>query len=163
MQDKLTLDNIEEYALKLMSRHLKSSWKFQWSDRMTSSFGFCYMNKRIQLSTKYTKLNLKFFHIVKDIILHEIAHAIQVERQGILTHNAEWKNICIDIGAKPESRFSIYDITCPSKKYALRNAVTGKVYEYHKEHIEDSLDEYILNFIEEPKLPNKFEYVWCGE
>jgi predicted SprT family Zn-dependent metalloprotease len=130
---------------------------------MTSSFGYCYFNKKIKLSTKYTNLNSKFFHIVKDIILHEIAHAIQVDRQGILTHNSDWKKFCIEIGAKPSAKFSIYDITCPSKQYALRNAVTGKVYEYHKNHIEDSLEDYIINFIEEPKLPNKFEYVWCGD
>jgi predicted SprT family Zn-dependent metalloprotease len=160
---KPTLDDIEHYALSQIKKHLKHNWAFRWSDKMTSAFGYCYPNKIIQLSSKFTLLNINFFHIVKDTILHEIAHAIQLERQGILGHNKDWKKICMDIGAKPLTTFSRYDVTCPDELYALRNSVTGKVYEYHKEHIQNSLEEYTTNFIEEPLLPNRFEYVWCGK
>ena len=162
-QRMLTLKEIETYAKCQMTRHLNKPWAFEWSDKMTTSFGMCYYGLIIRLSRKYTLLNNKFFPIIKDVILHEIAHAIQLERQGYLSHNSDWKKCCLEIGARPEARFSTFDVTCPCPKWALRNAISGKVYEYHKQELNMPLEDYTQFFIDEPKLPNKFEMVWCGD
>lgn len=158
----LSFAEIEKFALYKINQHLSSEWRFEFSEKMTSAFGYCYSNKVIRLSTIYTKLNIKFFHLIKDIILHEIAHAMQYEKQGIMTHDKNWKKHCIKIGAIPSSRFSIFDVTCPLNKWAIRNSVCGKVYEYHNTKPTIPVEEYGEMFIEEPEYPNQFELVWCG-
>lgn len=159
----LSFAEIEKFALYKIKQHLSSEWRFEFSDKMTNAFGYCYSTKVIRLSSIYTKLNIKFFHLIKDIILHEIAHGMQYEKEGIISHNKNWKKHCIEIGAIPKTRFSAYDVTCPCDKWAFRNSVCGKVYEYHEEKPDIPVDEYGEIFIDEMEYPNKFELVWCGK
>jgi predicted SprT family Zn-dependent metalloprotease len=55
-------------------------------------------------------------------MLHEIAHAIDVEIRGMSDHSYVWKSIASSVGARPEgttdveinSNNSKYSITCPN-------------------------------------------------
>ncbi len=156
---QLTLEDIEAYAYSQFKKYLNFDWKFAWNERFESTFGQCRSDMTIVLSKRYTLLNINYFHIIRDIILHEIAHAVQFEREGKLSHDKEWKNICKQIGAKPNRQFSIYEVTCPSQKFALRDAIRGIIYEYHDKRVEDYQKYADENFLVDSKL----DYIWCGK
>lgn len=151
----LTFDEIEQFALVKMKNYLKRDWRFEFSEKMENSFGLCYSSKIIRLSSKYIRLNLNFFHIIKDVILHEIAHAIQFEKQGYLSHDKHWKLICSQIGAKPRRLYTPKDLTCPCELWALRDAITGEVLGYSKEDLRSVAEEFTDSEI-------RLESVWCG-
>jgi len=75
-------------------------WRFSFNNS-GRHLGLCkYFNKMIQLSKKWV-INLKEDEI-KDTILHEIAHAIVGPFKG---HGKEWKQVCVQIGARPTAKF----------------------------------------------------------
>lgn len=60
-----------------------------------------------RVSTKTISLTLGFVvaneePIVRNTILHEIAHAITWEINGTCKHDALWKAVCVKIGCEPE-------------------------------------------------------------
>ena len=170
MQIDFTPEECEAYAKHMMAKHLKVDWKFIWSNRMTNAFGICASNKVIKLSRKYFNLNKSFPAIVRDIILHEIAHAMQLEEMGYLSHDKHWKNYCLRIGAEPIRCFSTLDVTKPCAAFALRNTLNGKVIKYIQKHQKISITSFLHqtnNYIKEVESRYEnavsFELVWCGE
>jgi len=164
MKGEYTEAECEVYANHIIKKHLKSIWKFQWSNKMSSAFGYCYSNKVIRLSRKYFNLNKSFPSIVRNIILHEVAHAMQLEKMGYMSHDKHWKNYCSDIGAIPKAKFSPNDITVPCRAFAIRNTINGKVPIYFhptKPTIRESLDEVVQLLEKHGK--SGYEIVWCGD
>jgi hypothetical protein len=83
----LAIDLIIEYGL------FDKGWDFQF-DRAKRRFGCCnYTKKRITLSEPLTKLRTE--QMVRNTILHEIAHALVGHEHG---HNKVWKAKAIEIG-----------------------------------------------------------------
>lgn len=106
-------------ACSLVSQHLPNDWKFDWNNRK-SALGVCnYRKKTIFLSTYF--LNRIPDEEIEDTILHEIAHALAGICYGATGHGKEWKQICREIGAKPQRCHSgevknhtyRYTIKCP--------------------------------------------------
>jgi predicted SprT family Zn-dependent metalloprotease len=102
----MELIKAENLARKLMNENNLYGWGFAFS-RGRRALGLCRikssglnLNKTIQLS-KYMVLKLDDSEI-KDTILHEIAHAIQWDKSGYLSHDNEWKEILISIGGSGE-------------------------------------------------------------
>ena len=62
------------------------------------------MIKEIGITKKLANINT--FEESQDVILHEIAHALVGRGHG---HNEEWRNKCIEIGAKPEQYYQPED------------------------------------------------------
>lgn len=79
--------------------HFKlDGWKFSWNNAKTIC-GLCkYKTKEIQLSKNLILLNDNEDEI-KNIILHEIAHALVPKGNG---HNFVWRIKCHEIGCKAE-------------------------------------------------------------
>lgn len=104
--EQLAIDLINQFGL---------DFKFKWI-RSNNYCGKCsYKKKEIQLSKSITELNNE--EIVKDTILHEIAHALIGPNHG---HNFVWKEKAIEIGCsgtRTASSFTIipyiYDLVCP--------------------------------------------------
>jgi len=71
--------------------------------RRKTEFGTCYWKggkpTRIELSE--VLLPRMPFADVKDTILHEIAHALDVKKRGYSNHDWRWKLIAQSIGARP--------------------------------------------------------------
>ena len=110
-------------------------WTFEWSNKK-NAFGACVRsgrrnrftgettlyNKRIQLSKWLVANSESTFEEWVDTMLHEIAHAIDVEIRGTSDHTYVWKSIASSVGARPErttdvginSNNSKYSITCPN-------------------------------------------------
>jgi len=81
----------------IMDQHRLMTWRFKFA-RGKSLLGNCnYGLKRITLSKYFVYLNE--WNEVKDVILHEIAHALVGPGHG---HNHVWRNKCREIGARPE-------------------------------------------------------------
>jgi predicted SprT family Zn-dependent metalloprotease len=164
MRGEYTEAECEVYANHIIKKYLKLPWQFEWSNKMSSAFGYCYATKIIRLSRKYFNLNKSFPTIVRNVILHEVAHAIQLEKMGYLSHDKHWKKYCLDIGAIPKARFSSKDVTIPCKAFAIRNTLNGNVPIYFKPTkptLRESLDE-VVDMLDKAGKTG-FEVVWCGD
>ena len=86
----------ETMAKDLIKVHCPE-YKFEWS-KSKRRLGSCsYHKKTIRLSVYYTLINDE--SIMKDVVLHEIAHALSPSDAG---HGPVWKDMCTVVGAKPE-------------------------------------------------------------
>lgn len=90
----MELEHARELALELMKQHgLEYRFRFEF-DNAKRRFGYCCFNPRIiSLSKNLVQLNDR--NIVKNVILHEIAHALVGPRNG---HNWVWRQTAIEIG-----------------------------------------------------------------
>lgn len=95
----MTRPELERFAAARLREHVGSGWTFRWT-RAKTRLGECRgADRRIGVSV----------HIVTlpqseqiDTVLHEVAHAIDHERRGFSRHDAVWREICREIGARPE-------------------------------------------------------------
>ena len=88
--------------------------------------------KEIGISKKLTQINE--ISESEDTVLHELAHALVGSGHG---HNAVWKQMCVKIGAKPESCYKDEDhggkVKSVKPKYIVVNKDTGEIYcRYHR-------------------------------
>lgn len=91
----MNLEVAKNEALSLMQKHglLDLGWRFEF-DTAKRRFGCCnYSPKKISLSKHLTELNE--IAEVKNIILHEIAHALVGYKHG---HDSVWKQKALEIG-----------------------------------------------------------------
>jgi predicted SprT family Zn-dependent metalloprotease len=128
---KTTMDlpRIEALALRLMVQHGLGHWAFGF-DRARTRLGSCqYIRNVLTGATRDHKITLTRYIAsaptwqIRDTILHEIAHAIDVERRGTSDHGPTWKAICREIGADP-SRTADCEIEAPAK-WTLRCTKCG--------------------------------------
>lgn len=113
-------------ARKLMNDHGLGHWSFQL-DRAKKRAGRCnHTYKIISLSESFVQYNSE--EDVKDIILHEIAHAIAGPKQG---HGDIWKNICRQIGAKPVRCYGEH-VSMPKGHWHARCGSCKKEWNLHR-------------------------------
>lgn len=99
------MDELVEYeslASELLKKHNLVDWTFGWDEnnRLKSRIGLCdYSKKRVSVTKQFAIKQPNYE--VKNIILHEIAHAL-TEGHG---HNKVWKAKCLEIGAMPEPNY----------------------------------------------------------
>lgn len=122
-----TLHHAEQLARALMQEHgvIDQGWDFQWSngkrrmgeasirqkrDRKT---GKTTTVKTIRLSKHLVAMNPE--PIVRDVILHEIAHALAGLENG---HNHIWRAACKKVGAKPQ-RLADKTVQVVEGRYAI--------------------------------------------
>lgn len=74
-------------------------WEFRFSGSKEFG-GRCSPTKElIQLSGAVTDINSR--ETIINIMLHEVAHALQYLKDGIMGHDDEWEDICRLIGGTP--------------------------------------------------------------
>lgn len=101
----------EQLALELMRKHKKlDDWKFKFHNRKRSLGTTFHHNKTICLSRPYVLLNDE--QIIREVILHEIAHALLPPYIG---HGVVWKAKAIEVGCNP--RRICDNCISPPKKY----------------------------------------------
>lgn len=118
-------------ALELMRQHGIGNWAFSF-DGAKKIFGRCWYRKRaISLSTYLTYLNDA--STVRDVILHEIAHALSFLNDKTTGHGHVWKMWCVRIGARPERCYDSCAVVAPKAAYHLVHVDTGEVFcKYHR-------------------------------
>jgi predicted SprT family Zn-dependent metalloprotease len=125
----MNLNDAQTLAVNLMRQHglTQLGWTFEY-DRAVRRFGVCkYRPKVIGLSEHLVRLN--GLTEVKDVILHEIAHALVGQGHG---HNNVWKRKCIEIGAKPERCYDGDDVETPQLRYVAICGGCGKEHDRSK-------------------------------
>jgi len=103
---KLAQDKLKEYGL------WRLGWRFKFSNGV-KRLGHCdYIKQEIAFSGQYMKLK---DDEILDVILHEIAHALDFVRYGNWGHGKSWKKICVEIGADPSRLAHDTSYVVPSK------------------------------------------------
>ena len=88
---------VERMGRELIVEYGLVGWVFGWNWRKRA-LGLCrYRERRIELSRYFVRGNEE--GIVRETILHEIAHALAGEKAG---HGVKWKAMCLRVGCKAE-------------------------------------------------------------
>ena len=120
----------EFLAINLMYEHGLTDWVFEF-DTAISRFGCCHRSQeKITLSLKLVELNSE--EEVKDVVLHEIAHALSPKGEH---HGPIWKAICVEIGCRPERCYSSKNVVTP------RAVGQIKRYSYECPHCKKIIDQ----------------------
>jgi len=125
-------------VLKAFSKKYKKlkSWTAfnNFRFRTVTVIAYCYPNKTIGFNHIFVKLNYKLnVSALIDVLYHEIAHALDYEYNGNLSHGKTWKEWCKKIGAIPETRYRKNIFKKLNYKYAIVNKKTHHVYFTMKE------------------------------
>ena len=114
----MELKQVEKYANDKLAEYglTKLGWTFKW-DRSKRRFGQCrYRLKEVGISKPLAELNDA--DNVHDTVLHEIAHVLASVRGFVREgHGQNWKDICVEIGAKPVRCYSADQVVLPKMKY----------------------------------------------
>lgn len=100
----MTKSDFKHFARKEMSKQGLDGWTVKFNGRIKRAVGKCKMRKRrIDLSKTWfieygDEVGDETF---KDVILHEIAHAVDYERRGTSDHSRKWKQVAREVGADP--------------------------------------------------------------
>lgn len=85
-------------ARDLMEDYDFAHWSFKF-DRAKTRHGQCdYGKQEISLSRHFVELNQEW--LVRETVLHEIAHAIAGSRAA---HGPEWQNVARNLGVRPQA------------------------------------------------------------
>lgn len=112
----MNVDDAQRLAENILSQSslTEKGWIFGF-DRAKKRFGLCdYSRKKISLSRYLVELNTK--EIVRDTIVHEVAHALCGHRSG---HGKIWKQCVTDLGGVPERCYSTQTVKTPKLKYTI--------------------------------------------
>lgn len=111
----MDLEKAEVLAEDLLKEHGLKAWNFKF-DRAKMRFGKCdFRKKEISISKHLTTLNKE--EIVRNTLLHEIAHALAGHKAG---HGKKWKTIVVEIGGTPERCFSNTTVKLPTMKFTAK-------------------------------------------
>lgn len=93
----MNLSDARDLAFRLMDRYglLEKGWRFGFDSAYRRAGCMSRRRRRIWLSAPLTFLNSQ--HIVKNTILHEIAHALVRTK---IFHGAKWRSKAVEIGWK---------------------------------------------------------------
>lgn len=114
----------EALANSLLSKYVLDikGWRFQWNNKKTA-FGSCNRRRKTIELSSFLLPTLDEASI-KDTILHELAHALDVNERGYSNHDKNWKRWAIAVGAVPKSTQDFVNLNATSEvaaqsKYSL--------------------------------------------
>ena len=131
--DLIKLHKVKEFALQKMEEWglIEEGWSFVWDTRAVRRYGQCRYRQR-EIGVTKVLANLNTIEESKDVVLHEIAHALTGPGHG---HDWAWKQKCVLVGARPErcytSEHNGGSVKTTKGKYKLINKDTGEVYRYY--------------------------------
>ncbi|HEY9676826.1 MAG TPA: SprT-like domain-containing protein [Drouetiella sp.] len=95
----MLVKDAEKLAYQLLQEHGLDNWTYETNNRKRT-LGLCFSQyKRIELSVHFIENNRP--EVVRDTLLHEIAHAIVGSEQG---HNAVWQEMAEQLGCTPKRK-----------------------------------------------------------
>lgn len=95
----MLLLDAEKLAVQLIKKHGLKNWTYSTNSRKRT-LGLCFSHeKRIELSVYFIEHNTPA--VVKETILHEIAHALVGSKHG---HSAIWMEMAAHLGCQPRRK-----------------------------------------------------------
>lgn len=126
-----TREDIEKEWLLQREKWGLTDWVLKLSHQRRH-LGYCKpMRKTISVSLLYMERNP--FHIMKDTLLHEIAHAIHFRESGKMGHNNGWKEVAQRVGCAPVRCASLEGLRVPEGKYSGVCRSCGKTVQFYRE------------------------------
>ena len=131
--DLIKLHEVKEFAIEQLKKwgltgSHGNDWCMVWDTKAVRRYGQCRYHKQ-EISVSKQLANLNSIEESKDVVLHEIAHALTGVGHG---HDHAWRCACIKVGARPERCYTPEndggDVKQVKGKYKLINKETGKVY-----------------------------------
>ena len=117
----MELEVARDLAFELMKQHgLEYRYRFEF-DNAKRRFGHCSYQPRFITLSKHLVL-LNDYETVKNVILHEIAHALVDSGKG---HNWVWREKASEIGCKFIGRFCDNDVITVPKNVVAKCAQCG--------------------------------------
>ena len=108
-----------------------SGWKIKFSNRKRN-LGHCNCTKKvISISNAFLKTNS--YPVMKDTLLHEIAHAFQYIQTGFSNHGREWQDIAKKVGCSSKRCTEKEDVNFPSGSYIGTCPECGKQTHFYRE------------------------------
>lgn len=145
-----TIANVKKMALEHMNKTFTYRGRtfnlnnLGWSFKMNtnkSRFGVCKAigggrlfaptSKRIELSSWLVTNADKTFDEWVNTMLHEIAHAIDIEVRGTSSHDNRWRNIALAIGCDGEV-YGNFEVDTKNSKYTIKCTNCGHERAGHK-------------------------------
>lgn len=123
----MDLEAARTLALGLMAEHVElADWRFDFSRHARRTLGVCrHRQKVIVLSAAFVTLNDE--PTVRDIILHELAHALVGAGHG---HDAVWKAKAVELGANPDRVCTV--AVMPPGDWQATCATCGRVFHQYR-------------------------------
>jgi len=130
----------------LMDANGLTLWKIRVTKKKLSAGTSFLKEKTIGLSSYY--MDYVTDDVLRNTMLHEIAHAIDYEQRGYSNHDNHWKRIAMRIGATPSRAVtqnkeyyatlpSKYELVCsrcgysdPAFRQPKRNYICGRCYKF---------------------------------
>lgn len=103
-------------------------YSFEFSNRKKALGDCSYVRRKIRLSTEYVKNNSE--QLVRDVMLHELAHAFDKHVFNQWGHSHTWKHVCVCIGAKPNRTTHLVkeNVVAPKGSWVIRHKETKEVF-----------------------------------
>ena len=134
--DLIKLHKIKEFANEQLKKwgltgSYDNDWCMVWDTKAKRRYGQCRYHKQ-EIGITKQLANINSIEETKDVVLHEIAHALTGTGHG---HDALWRRMCIKVGARPERCYSSEatggNVKQVKGKYKVINKDTGEVYSYY--------------------------------
>lgn len=110
----MNLAEIRQLAEELLDKHALEGWTVRFDRARRRAGGCLYSSRTITLSS--TLLPTYPAKVVRDVILHEIAHALVGADHH---HDSVWKSVAAEIGATPKASLA-GDLPAPSPNWVGR-------------------------------------------
>jgi len=154
-----------KFARDHLNKHGLDGWTVKFNGRIKKAVGKCKTRKRqIDLSkTWFIEYGDEIEDAeLRDVILHEIAHALDYTRRGKSDHSRKWKRCAREVGADPSrttdgipkkliAKVSPWKRECPKcgweTYYQSKPTAGGKLCPdcYSKRHSREKAKEYTLD------------------
>jgi predicted SprT family Zn-dependent metalloprotease len=122
-----TIDQTYLLARQLMNEHGLNRWSFKF-DKAKRRAGQCrHYRQTITLSYHFVCRNND--DEIKDVILHEIAHALAGPKAK---HGSAWKAVCRRIGARPVRCYDSNTVDMPKGQFKAVCKGCQKVFHRHR-------------------------------
>ena len=118
----------ESFACEQLELWGLEGWSFRW-DHARCRLGSCrYDSREITLSMYFVGCNPHLEDLIRDTVLHEIAHALAWVHSQEKGHGKGWKAWCLRVGASPRASVKGGQLASLPHRYLIRHKETGEIY-----------------------------------
>jgi len=129
------LKEVEKIAVALIKNSGLKGWRFEYSNAkaLAGCAGILNGKKIIRLS-KFYALHQPNINALRNTILHEIAHALDIEKRGYTNHDKTWKAIAKSVGCDGKAKKTEPDLKISRKELCKWIATCPNCKSYHYAH-----------------------------